>query len=50
MVVWTAGDGLNYRVNIQGLGEYNAINADRQNIWRVGEFVTVTIYNVPVEE
>ncbi len=49
VVVWTAGDGANYRVNVQGLGEYNAINSVK-DIWRVGEHVMVTIYNVPVEE
>lgn len=48
-VIWTAGDGVNYRVQVQGLGEYNAINSDPQNIWRVGEMVTVTVYNIPQE-
>lgn len=49
IIIWTAGDGTNYRVNIQGLGEYNAINSVR-DIWRIGEHVMVTVYNVPVEE
>ena len=47
-IIWTAGDGANYRVYVQGLGEYNAINALR-SVWRVGEQVSVTVYNVPVE-
>lgn len=47
IVVFTAGDGVNYRVRIQGLGEMNAING-AEMIWRIGEQVDVKIYNVPV--
>jgi len=50
VIVWSAGDGANYRVRIKGLGEYNAINSARERIWRVGEIVEVTVFNVPVEE
>jgi len=48
IVIWTAGDGVNYRVQVQGLGEYNAINS-KDMIWRVGETVEVTVYNIPQE-
>lgn len=48
IVVWSGGDGVNYRVDVQGLGEYNAINNQRE-VWRVGERVTVKLKNVPVE-
>lgn len=47
-VIWTAGDGANYRVQVRGMGTYYAVNA-AQDIWRVGEHVDVTIVNVPVE-
>ncbi len=47
-VVWAGGDGVNYRVDVQGLGVYNAINADT-SVWSVGETVTATVYNLPVE-
>lgn len=50
IVIWTAGDGVNYRVRVQGLGEYNAINGSSNAIWYVGEVVEVTIHNNPVEE
>lgn len=47
-IVWAGGDGVNYRVDVQGLGTYNAINADT-SVWAVGEIVDTTIYNLPVE-
>ena len=49
IITFTAGDGVNYRVFVQGLGEFNAINYAR-DVWRPGERVQVTVYNVPVEE
>lgn len=49
IVIYSGGDGVNYRVRVQGLGEYNAINSTN-TIFRSGERVTVKIYNVPVEE
>jgi hypothetical protein len=48
IVVWTAGDSVNYRVYVQGLGVYTAVNAT-PNVYRSGEKVTVQIYNSPVE-
>lgn len=48
IVRYTAGDGVNYRVYVQGLGEFNAINAAK-DVWRVGETVSVTVYNIPQE-
>jgi len=48
IIKFTAGDGTNYRVYVQGLGEFNAINST-QTVWRVGEFVDVTVYNIPQE-
>jgi hypothetical protein len=48
IVVWSGGDGVNYRVNVQGLGEYNAINSAK-DVWRLGERVQVTLKNVPKE-
>ena len=52
IVIWTAGDGINYRVMVQGLGVFNAFNTaqDPNAIWRVGERVNVTIRNAPIEE
>ena len=51
-IVWTAGDGINYRVMVQGLGVFNAFNGarDPNAIWRVGERVTVNIRNAPLED
>jgi len=49
IVLWTAGDGVNYRVQVQGLGEYDAINSDPHNVWKSGDRVTVTVYNIPQE-
>lgn len=49
IVRFVAGDGVNYRVYVQGLGEFNAINASK-NIWRSGEVVDVTVYNIPQEK
>lgn len=46
MVVWAGGDGVNYRVRIKGLGEYTAINT-QEFVFRVGERVNVTLFNVP---
>jgi len=48
IVVWSGGDGVNYRVDIQGLGEYTAINGQK-DVWRVGERVKVKLHNVPTE-
>jgi len=47
-IVWAGGDGVNYRVDVQGLGTYNAINGE-QDVWSVGETVQVTVYNLPQE-
>ena len=49
IIKFVAGDGVNYRVYVQGLGEFNAINAGK-SIWRSGEIVDVTVYNIPQEK
>jgi hypothetical protein len=46
IVTWAGGDGVNYRVDVQGLGEFNAINT-QEMVWRVGERVTVSVKNIP---
>jgi hypothetical protein len=48
IIIWSGGDSVNYRVRVQGMGEYNAINSQKM-IWRLGERVKVTLYNVPRE-
>jgi len=49
ILTWSAGDGVTYRVRIQGLGEYYALNASATGNYIVGEKVSCTIYNNPVE-
>jgi len=49
IIRWVAGDGVNYRVEVKGLGTYNAINGT-DKVFYPGEIVQVTIYNVPIEE
>jgi len=46
LVRYTAGDGINYRVYVQGIGEYNAINATNY-VYVIGQEVTATVYNLP---
>ncbi len=49
IIRWVGGDGVNYRVEVKGLGIYNAINAT-DAVFYPGEVVTVEINNNPVEE
>ena len=50
IITHSFGDGVNYRVKIQGgLGVYNAINKTL-SAWNPGEKVSVTIHNNPVEK
>jgi len=50
IVVWAAGDGVNYRVKVQGgLGVYHAVNKT-MGAYVPGEKVKVTIHNNPVEK
>ncbi len=49
IIRWVAGDGVNYRVEVKGLGTYNAVNGT-DKVFYPGEIVQVTIYNVPIEE
>lgn len=50
IIVWSSGDGTNYRVSVQGgLGIYPAINTTLA-AYNVGEKVSVTIHNSPVEK
>ena len=48
IITWAAGDGVNYRVKVQGMGVYPAINKTL-NVFNVGEKVSVTIHNNPME-
>ena len=48
IISWSAGDGVNYRVSVQGLGVYHAINKTLA-AYNPGEKVSCTIYNNPVE-
>ncbi len=48
IVTHSSGDGTNYRVKIQGLGVYHAINKTLA-AYNPGEKVSCTIYNNPVE-
>lgn len=48
IICWSAGDGINYRVRIAGLGVYNAINKTL-GCYAAGEKVSVTLHNNPVE-
>ena len=48
IITWSAGDGINYRVKVQGLGVYHAINKTLA-AYNPGEKVSCTIYNNPVE-
>jgi len=52
VVRWTAGDGVNYLVEVKGLGTFYAVNtvADGNGLFYPGDIVTVTISNLPVEE
>jgi len=50
VVVWSAGDGVNYRVRVQGgMGVYHAINKT-MGAYNPGEKVSVTIHNNPKEK
>lgn len=49
IVTWSAGDGVNYRVNVRGLGSYHAINKTT-NVFNPGEKVSVTVHNNPKEQ
>ncbi len=49
IIRWVGGDGVNYRVEVKGLGIYNAINST-DAVFYPGEVVTVQINNNPVEE
>ena len=46
IIIWAGGDGVNYRVKVQGLGEFNAINT-QTDVYRVGERVQVDVKNIP---
>lgn len=48
IITWSAGNGADYRVYVQGMGDYSAINSGDQ-VWRTGEVVQVSIKNVPKE-
>jgi len=48
IVVWSAGDGVNYRVKLQGLGVYAAINKTL-SAFVPGEKVKCTVHNNPME-
>ena len=49
IVVWSAGNGVDYRVLIQGLGVYPAVNKTL-GAYAPGEKVKVTVYNLSVEK
>jgi len=49
IITYTAGDGVTYRVRIQGLGEYYALNTTATTTFFVGERVNVQLRNNPVE-
>jgi hypothetical protein len=49
IVVWSAGDGVTYRVRIRGLGEYYALNTTLSTFFP-GEKIQTRIYNNPVEK
>jgi hypothetical protein len=50
IVVWSGGNGVDYRVKVQGgLGVYNAINMTL-GAYNIGEKVQVTIHNNPKEK
>lgn len=48
IIVWTAGNGVDYLVRVRGLGVYPAVNATLA-AYAPGEKVQVTIHNNPVE-
>ena len=48
IIVWTAGNGIDYLVKIQGFGTYPAVNTTL-SAYAPGEKVQVTIHNNPVE-
>jgi hypothetical protein len=48
IITWTAGNGIDYRVKVKGIGVYPAINKTLQ-VYSVGEKVKVTIHNLPQE-
>ena len=48
IVTWSAGNGVDYRVKVAGLGVYNAINKTL-GVYNVGEKVSVTVHNNPKE-
>lgn len=52
VIRWTAGDGVNYLVEVKGLGSFYAVNSvtDANGLFYPGDIVNVTIKNVPVEE
>jgi hypothetical protein len=47
-VTWSAGDGVNYRCAVQGLGMFNAINMCL-DVHAVGDRVKCTVYNLNQE-
>jgi len=49
IITYTAGDGVTYRVRVQGLGEYYALNTTATTTFFVGEKVNVQLRNNPVE-
>jgi len=49
IITWSAGDGCTYRVRVQGLGEYFALNTSPLSTYFPGERVNVTLHNNPVE-
>lgn len=48
IVTWSAGDGVNYRCRVKGLGVYHAINKTLA-AYNPGEKVSCTVYNNPDE-
>ena len=48
IIVWSAGDGINYRVKIQGFGVCFAINKTLA-AYSPGEKVQVTVFNTPMD-
>lgn len=52
VVRWTAGDGVNYLVEVRGLGSFYAVNTVTEGVglFYPGDIVSVTLKNVPIEE
>ena len=49
IIIWGRGDGCTYRVRVQGIGDYWAINTTLDTYFP-GEKVQVRLYNNPVEK